>query len=113
MSVEKFVTFGTKLMSPKATALYLWIGIPSVTLLLFGKMNSAPKLVSVGGITICFICQIMFLFFIAMTVNVMRKEEDMERLAIWKKVFLLSISVAPFCGLAFIQVNLFKKLIGS
>lgn len=111
MDVDKMLAIGTRLMSPKASAVYLWIGIPAGILLLIGKTNSNQLLISIGGIIIVVIFQIMFLFFFSMTLNALRKEECMRCLTVWKKALLLSISVVPICGLAFIHINLLRKLL--
>jgi hypothetical protein len=63
-----------------------------------------------GMVSGLLLIQIMFLFGLSMTLNVLRKEEDMKCLAIWKKAFLLSISVIPFLGLLFVQIYLLSKL---
>ena len=113
MNVDKVLVLGTRLMCPKLINIYLVMGIVSLFCGILGKINNNQMFFLIGIMFGILLMKIMFLFFFSMTLNAIRKEENMKQIAIWMKALLLSISVMPISGLLLVQINLLSQLFGS
>jgi hypothetical protein len=116
MDVDKLIQKLIRVSKPDGDPIlvlnnYLWIAIVTIGLIVGSEIYKNQSLRLLSHISGCFFIQFAFLFFFSMTLNVLRKEEDMKCLDLWKKVLLLSISLVPICGLAFIQITLLRKIL--